>query len=1088
MKKFTSEEIINKRLVLTIFAIFTLLYSYGQKTSTGSGAWNNAATWTPAGVPGNNDDVTILAGHTVTVPVNAFCKRLFISGTLNMTGAGITMDISNNSMASPTNGLQLNAGGTLNIGSTNILYFSNTQASGIVNNGGTIVSTGTNGIDGGTIRTNTCCGGEFRVSGTASTTVYNLDFLQNANFNIQSGGLFVNGTLSLDDNNWNSSGSTLSPIYGPASTLYINWNGQGITSSAPSPLNNNLSKLWNATSGTIGVTAGYPNNVTLVNMGTSNGSVNVPPNINVGWAPTGTVGLNGALRLGDGTLNGVASLHSVTTFNSGGIIVDNNSTLVSPAAGATYINRGNFTLQGATTGLYYNYGAIINFAGSGTVGSPQIISTTDGAGLLTFSNMTVSNGTYVRIDDDVNITYTINLASGYVGTSAANSLTITNTANTAVIGGGSTAYIDGPLNWAFPSAPSGNYMFPVGDYSGGTYLPLTLSGANSSGGTTVTVEAFQANPGGSKDATINTMSTTEYWSIATTNPFSGGAQVTAQRPTAVAPYNSLASSSASNGLYTAIGGTPNAGTPGIISGGGIGSTSPVFVRMVNAFLNVVRIGGTNASVDASCNPTATGSLIVGGVGGTPPYQYSLNGGAYQVSNTFSPLAKGTYNVTVRDATMATKTSILKVLGPLQINGNDQDVDICVGQSTTLSATNLLNTSAAYTWSPGGQTTPGITVSPATATTYTVSSTIYANNLLANGSFEGGATPTGFSNAGAYQPHAGGYGTTPGAGGWYKIATAGNSLCTFFTTLAAQDGSSYYIADGNTAAMDVFSLNLTGLTVGVSYRFSYWYAKGSPTAPDTPLETRLNGAAIGSVTVSNYTGWTQAVYNFTAAAATATMTIRNTLAPGNTDGNDFYIDNVQLMPPCTVSASVTVTVNCTLPVVYTYFNAERQGAGALLTWETATEINSSYFIVEKSLDGITFTSIGKVNAAGNSSEPLKYSLTDPYITTGVTYYRLAQYDLNCAVHYSVIRAVTKDGPATIHVSPNPNSGIFVVMSDNTNDIQSRIRVVNSIGQMIYEDGEFTSGLINVDISHFASGVYYIQVITEEGTIVQKVIKE
>lgn len=52
---------------------------------------------------------------------------------------------------------------------------------------------------------------------------------------------------------------------------------------------------------------------------------------------------------------------------------------------------------------------------------------------------------------------------------------------------------------------------------------------------------------------------------------------------------------------------------------------------------------------ADCG-TSNGTLTVGGVtGGTPPYQYSLNGVTWQASNIFTGLAAGNYTVWVRDA-------------------------------------------------------------------------------------------------------------------------------------------------------------------------------------------------------------------------------------------------------------------------------------------------------------------------------------------------------------------------------------------------------------------------------------------------------
>ncbi|GAB2539773.1 SprB repeat-containing protein [Rufibacter soli] len=67
--------------------------------------------------------------------------------------------------------------------------------------------------------------------------------------------------------------------------------------------------------------------------------------------------------------------------------------------------------------------------------------------------------------------------------------------------------------------------------------------------------------------------------------------------------------------------------------------------------NVSTNGGTNGSI------TATGS------GGTGPYTYNLNGGAYQGSGTFSGLASGTYSVGVKDSTGATFSKSVTLTQP-----------------------------------------------------------------------------------------------------------------------------------------------------------------------------------------------------------------------------------------------------------------------------------------------------------------------------------------------------------------------------------------------------------------------------------------
>lgn len=54
------------------------------------------------------------------------------------------------------------------------------------------------------------------------------------------------------------------------------------------------------------------------------------------------------------------------------------------------------------------------------------------------------------------------------------------------------------------------------------------------------------------------------------------------------------------------------------------------------------------TITPSCIPGNDGSITVNVSGGLPPYQYSINGGAPQLSNTFTNLAAGTYTILVAD--------------------------------------------------------------------------------------------------------------------------------------------------------------------------------------------------------------------------------------------------------------------------------------------------------------------------------------------------------------------------------------------------------------------------------------------------------
>jgi len=73
-------------------------------------------------------------------------------------------------------------------------------------------------------------------------------------------------------------------------------------------------------------------------------------------------------------------------------------------------------------------------------------------------------------------------------------------------------------------------------------------------------------------------------------------------------------------------------------------------------------------VNYDCASATNGSVTVAGAGGTPNYQYSLNGGPYNVSGTFTNLPVGNYNVTVRDTNNCVASVPVDIL-PVSINAD-----------------------------------------------------------------------------------------------------------------------------------------------------------------------------------------------------------------------------------------------------------------------------------------------------------------------------------------------------------------------------------------------------------------------------------
>ena len=120
---------------------------------------------------------------------------------------------------------------------------------------------------------------------------------------------------------------------------------------------------------------------------------------------------------------------------------------------------------------------------------------------------------------------------------------------------------------------------------------------------------------------------------------------------------------------------------------------------------------------------------------------------------------------------------------------------------------------------------------------------------------------------------------------------------------------------------------------------------------------------------------------------------------------------------TTTNTITGTVNSfsdfsggepdALPVEWLSFNAFSTDGQVTLSWETASELNSDFFAVERSRERTDWAEIGRVGATGFSDEVQAYSYTDSKATSGQTYYRLRQVDFDGQFEYSEVRTVYVD---------------------------------------------------------------------------------
>jgi len=188
---------------------------------------------------------------------------------------------------------------------------------------------------------------------------------------------------------------------------------------------------------------------------------------------------------------------------------------------------------------------------------------------------------------------------------------------------------------------------------------------------------------------------------------------------------------------------------------------------------------------------------------------------------------------------------------------------------------------------------------------------------------------------------------------------------------------------------------------------------------------------------------------------------------------------------------SISFPLSLPVTLLYFKSTIINNTVKLQWQTATEVNSNYFSIEKSADGMHFSAIGKVPAAGNSSSLKQYSFVDNAPLSkgegagGEVYYRLNEVDLDGHAEYSNILLVKMPlAQTTITIAPNPASDrIFI----NASQPVQKIAIINPEGVVVMTVNNINSSA-PVHISALASGIYFIKAYTQNGVMVSEFMKQ
>ncbi|MBO9201340.1 MULTISPECIES: DUF7619 domain-containing protein [Niastella] len=194
-----------------------------------------------------------------------------------------------------------------------------------------------------------------------------------------------------------------------------------------------------------------------------------------------------------------------------------------------------------------------------------------------------------------------------------------------------------------------------------------------------------------------------------------------------------------------------------------------------------------------------------------------------------------------------------------------------------------------------------------------------------------------------------------------------------------------------------------------------------------------------------------------------------------------------LPVATNIEKTVVMVLTPLPVTLTSFQAALKDAVVRVTWTTSLEEDLKQFEVERSTNGVDFTTIGIVLPGGKS-----YLFTDKQPLPGYNYYRLKSVDRDGAYKYSsiVMVNVKNDGSIISSLYPNPASGSITLKLQGVIEGNVMVQVLDQQGRPIVTKqlGMQHTGELNMPIvlNGISKGTYVLRILVDDKAYLHKLL--
>jgi hypothetical protein len=220
---------------------------------------------------------------------------------------------------------------------------------------------------------------------------------------------------------------------------------------------------------------------------------------------------------------------------------------------------------------------------------------------------------------------------------------------------------------------------------------------------------------------------------------------------------------------------------------------------------------------------------------------------------------------------------------------------------------------------------------------------------------------------------------------------------------AYSGTQYAIGKDGEYIVSQKYLFETGKTYYISFYYNIFVASNNSitvTTTDGVTGTFSNPTPV-SITS---TGWVLYTTSFIPTSSTRQGSFQVSFTSTYADYN-ILIDNMVITVPKTSFIDTrAICAGTELPVHFVSFTGSVSGSNIILDWVVIDEIDNDYFVVECSVDGMSFSSVGIVDGTG-TIDFSKYTFTHYNVIEPSLYYRLKQVDFNGDYTYTHLIHVT-----------------------------------------------------------------------------------